>query len=82
MALAKQAGQKQAWLYLDVPVRVQLDAHRGGQHVGAPALAFAAHASLLSHPFLRRVDGSGQLGRRSKGGQLQATGQQVVIHSR
>lgn len=69
-------------LYLDVPVRVQLDAHRCGQHVGAPALASVARGSLFSHPALRRVDGLGQLGRGSKGGQLQATGQWVVIHGR
>lgn len=41
-ALTKQVGRKQAGLYLDVPLGVQLDAHRGGQHVEAPALASAA----------------------------------------
>lgn len=81
-ALTKQVGRKQAGLYLDVPVGVQLDAHRGGQHMGAPALASAARGSLLSYPILRWVDGPGQLGRGSKGGQLQATGQWVVIHGR
>ena len=51
-ALTKQVGRKQAGLYLDVPVGVQLDAHRGRQHVGAPALASAARGSFLSHPVL------------------------------